>query len=126
MSDIKRTVDQLEPGAILAKPIIDNQGRIIIQSGRRLTPMHLRRLQKLGIRSVKIEETGTAFRRQKSSGDASEQDGTPLEKQQMKLETNIAAKFKDDSPLANELKRRAIQNLSLALQDGPIPGVHFT
>lgn len=114
-------------GMILASPIADQQGRTIMGEGTRLTPVHVKRLDRWGVAELIIE--------------VAEDGETPVE--EIKPEPNVnegaaqidqdymrecAAAFKerfqpvDGQPLMESLKKAAFKLVVLAGRNG-LPGV---
>ncbi len=48
-------ISEAQPGMVTARDIMDNEGRILIHSGSRLTPIAIRRLPLWNIKSIHIE-----------------------------------------------------------------------
>jgi hypothetical protein len=51
------SVDDLEPGMLLAEEVRDQQGRLLVPAGAELTARHLRAFQLWGILTVRIRAT---------------------------------------------------------------------
>ncbi|GEM_PF-1603070 len=51
-----RSVDALEPGIVLAAPVHDDHGRLLIPEGRPLTARQIQRLSGWGIHEVDVAE----------------------------------------------------------------------
>ncbi len=49
------SINEAQPGMVTARDIMDNEGRILIHSGSRLTPIAIRRLPLWNIKSIFIE-----------------------------------------------------------------------
>jgi hypothetical protein len=54
----KITVAEAKPGMILARPISDRKGRVIVGAGAQLTQLYISRLAKWGVSDLCIEEAG--------------------------------------------------------------------
>jgi hypothetical protein len=54
------SVDDLEPGMLLAEEVRDQQGRLLMPAGTELTERHLRAFQLWGILSVRIRAADAA------------------------------------------------------------------
>lgn len=49
------SVKEAEPGMVLARPIVDKQGRTIVNQGATLTQLYISRLEKWGVEELYIE-----------------------------------------------------------------------
>lgn len=48
-------IDQAQPGMVLAAPVQDAKGNVLVGAGTALTAMHLQRLKERGFKTVKIQ-----------------------------------------------------------------------
>ena len=120
-------VSELQAGMVLAQQIMDENGRVVMQEGSRLTPMYIKRLPNFNVESVAVEE-------EEAAGDEpSAEDTTPSalkdanaeDKEFMRrIAERVQDRFTDvsDIPVMAELKRLAVRHLVLA-GPGTIPGV---
>lgn len=128
-------VDQAQPGMLLGQPILDDKGRTIVPAGSRLTPAHIKRLDRWGIDHITItdEDSETALSRIR------EEEGLPPEKPEIeqpsgedrdkmrRIAEAIQERFSDikDNPLMEKLKLMAVRHLVVESKEGDIPGVHY-
>ncbi|HOX05720.1 MAG TPA: hypothetical protein PK280_04910 [Planctomycetota bacterium] len=54
------TVGEAKPGMILERPITDQQGRVIVNSGASLSTLYISRLEKWGVRELFVVEGAAA------------------------------------------------------------------
>lgn len=123
----KIPVGELQAGMILAQPINDQNGRTIMPEGARLTPMHLKRLEKWGVDAVAIhadESTGQPESEEKIAARESIQQASAEDKEFMrKVAVEVMERFQNvgENPVMAELKRLAVRHL-VTRGRGAIPG----
>jgi hypothetical protein len=60
-ADVKRiNVADARPGMVLAEPIVDRRGRVIVKKGSALTQLYISRLRKWGVRELTVAEAGAS------------------------------------------------------------------
>ena len=59
MGTISIDVDAIRPGMLLAKPLLDSRGGILLPAGIRLTPIFASRIRKWGIAVIEVESHDT-------------------------------------------------------------------
>ena len=121
------SLTQLQAGMILAQQILDENGRVIMQEGARLTPMYIHRLGKFGIHSVAIEvaEPAAPAPAEGGGGAQAARSVTAEDREFMRrIAERVQERFADvaDNPLMAELKRLAVRHLILA-GPGAVPGL---
>jgi len=116
----------LRPGMALAQPILDDKGRTIMQEGARLTPMHIKRLEKWGIDAVQIAADGDAPSSSgQAAGRAQVQEASPEDRDRMRnVAKAVQERFSNiqDNPIMDELKRLTVRHLVLQ-KHGSVPGL---
>lgn len=120
-------VEELQPGMFVARPILDDQGRTIVQADSRLTPATIKRLQKWGIESVFLHESDPTPAEEDSKGDPGKellQSATDKDRDFMRR-VALAAQERfanvDGNSVMMELKRLAVRHIILSGR-GAIPG----
>lgn len=122
------SVEELQPGMILAQPITDPKGRIMIPAGGRLTPVHIARMPKMGITTVAVEieePTPAEGGKKPLSGKEILESASSEDREFMRrIALQIQERFSNlpDTPLNNELKRLALKHLILNGR-GVVPGL---
>ena len=118
MATDKIQVSELQAGMILAQQIQDDKGRTIMPEGARLTPMHLKRLEKWGVESVLIDtEAGTRGEKKKEdAGKAALQAASAEDRDKMRsVAVAVQDRFSNigDNQVMSELKRLVVRHLVL-------------
>ncbi len=127
MAADKTPVSELQPGMVLAQQIQDDKGRTIMPEGARLTPMHIKRLEKWGVDSVLIDtEAGAKGEGKKEdAGKAALQAASSEDRDKMRsVAVAVQERFSNigDNPVMNELKRLTVRHLVLKGGES-IPGL---
>ncbi len=118
MPNKRYTVEELRPGMILAQQVDDDQGRTIMPEGARLTPMHIKRLQKWGLDSVVVAENDAGDPESSSivSAQGTIESASGEERETMRrIAEEVQQRFRDvdDDPVMAELKRLSVRHLVL-------------
>ena len=127
------SVDQVKPGMILAKPIIDDKNRVIVTEGAALTAMHVKRLERWGIKQVFVQdpppppaaasvgtapsEAAAAPEKAQAPAQATVQE-PPIDPALLARIEEMFSSFPDDQRML-ALKRFAVRNLAAGKKDGP-------
>lgn len=126
MQEKKIPTSEAEVGMIVTRPIADNQGRVILTEGGRLTPAHVKRLEKWGIDEIFIDIDGEDP--QTNRQNAAESQETPSiqldEKYMHELAEIYNTRFREvaEKPLMSDLKKIAFKSVVLAGR-GTLPGL---
>ncbi len=120
-------LSDLQPGMVLAQPILDDKGRTIMQEGARLTPMAIRRLEKWGIEAVRVAsgEDANPPSSRRASGQTALQEASPEDRDRMRsVAAAVQERFQNvaDDPIMDDLKRLAVRHLVLHAQES-VPGI---
>ena len=126
----KLPVSRIEAGMVAAQDIYDDRGRIILNSGGRLTPMIIKRFDKWGIEEVAVqtEEEAEAEKKKEAAKStaqsiiqsASEEDRVFMRRVAMEVQQRFANV--EDSPVMMDLRRYAIRHLIMNGR-GVVPGL---
>ena len=127
MGTTKCMLSDLQPGMVLAQPILDDKGRTIMQEGARLTPMSIRRLEKWGIDAVSVAsgEDASPPSSRRASGQAALQEASPEDRDRMRsVASAVQERFQNvaDDPIMDDLKRLAVRHLVLHAGES-VPGI---
>jgi hypothetical protein len=122
MANKRYSVQELRAGMILAQAVDDDHGRTIMPQGARLTPMHIKRLQKWGLESVLVAEDEAGDPESSSVVAAQEviESASGEERESMRrIAEEVQQRFRDadDDPVMAELKRLAVRHLVLHGRD---------
>ncbi len=131
MPENELAIADLEPGMVVAHPIVDQKGRIIIPESTRLTPMHIARLEKWGITKVSVRGVEATSIDEPAGGAENGRDEKPLasnnaEEQEFmrRVAAQVAARFSNlpETPINQELRKLTIKHLVLNGR-GVVPGL---
>ncbi len=115
-------VQEAAVGMVLAQPVADDQGRVIVGAGTALTTVHLNRLPRWGVGSISIED-GTATAQSAGVGLAPE--ALPAQPDPVETDEEVSAalgdRFKEvaDDPNMQTLKAAALRVLSTSKRSSP-------
>lgn len=126
-------ISELQPGMLLAQPVLNDKGRTVIPEDSRLTPMHLKRLEKWGIEKVSINDDDTSViekKEKQAAGQLTLQNASAEDREAMRnIALAIQTRFSNlqGNEIMDELKRLTVRHLVMAQQEGKaLPGVSFT
>jgi len=131
MANVTYSAESLQPGMLLGQPILDDQGRTIVPEGARLTPAHIKRLDRWGVTEVVVNDdssTVIAANERQAAGQAEIESASQEDRDAMRnIASAVAKRFSAvaDNEIMGELKRLSVRNLVLGFQGGTIPGVCF-
>lgn len=126
MSSTKIDTSEAKVGMILAEPIMDKQGRVIISEGSRLTPVLVKRLSRWGVEEIFID--ADADEKDSSGAADDEGEGTPTVQLDQEYMRELAVTFNErfheveDNPVMEQLKKLSFKIVVLAGRNG-LPGV---
>jgi hypothetical protein len=113
-------------GMILAEPITDQQGRIIMTEGSRLTPVHVKRLDRWGVSElvIQLEEEGEEGGEAKPDNEAIAAAAQIDQEYMRELASVFNERFEAvaDQPLMQHLKKVAFKAVVLNGRNG-LPGI---
>lgn len=130
MSNKWLSIDDIQPGMIVAKAVSDREGRVIIPEGGRLTPMAINRLPRWGIVGVDVfvEENVAAVGASNGESGGSRPLQVPTPEQDLEFAARITAavdlRFSnlERTPLNDEYRQFAIKCL-IEKGRGVVPGL---
>lgn len=124
MAEKKIIPAEAEVGMIIARPLPDKQGRIILNEGGRLTPAHVKRLEAWGITELFIEVKDENEEQDKETASAKEKSESMLEQLDKDYINQMAKIFNDrfnevsDNPFMEKIKKSAFKVVILSGKGG--------
>lgn len=121
------SAQEAKVGMVLAEPIHDQQGRVIMAAGNRLTPVHVKRLDRWGVSELCIAtEEADVSHRDEEEGEDTLPAAQQLDQEYMAevaQEFNARFSASEGNALMEHLKRVAFKTVVLAGRGG-VSGVH--
>lgn len=126
-------VQEAEAGMLLVQAILDDKGRTIVPAEARLTPAHVKRLERWGIQEIVIDqESNTSVINRADASARKEAAATSATTEEAREKMRCVAeavqsRFQNisDNPLMDELKRLAVRHLVMNSEKGQIPGIRL-
>ncbi|MHC4871023.1 MAG: hypothetical protein ACYTFY_04190 [Planctomycetota bacterium] len=124
MAEKKINASEAEVGMIIARPLPDKQGRIILNVGGRLTPAHVKRLEAWGITELFIQLEDAPEENHKADTAAKEQSESMLEQLDKDYINQMAEVFNNrfqevsDNPFMEKIKKAAFKVVILSGKGG--------
>ncbi len=102
-------IDEIKPGMVLAHPVYNGHGVLLLESGARITKKNIRIFKSWGVPQVAVKG---------GSGSAESEDESGVTDVKISIENRLRKKFSDvlDDPVMAEILKAASRQLAKNLQ----------
>ena len=107
---MKLNINEIKPGMVLAHPVYNAHGVLLLESGARITRKNIRIFKSWGVSQVMVKG---------DSGSPEDQDESAATDVKITIENRLRKKFSDvlDDPVMAEILEAASQQLAKSLQN---------